>query len=169
MTVNQVFLVTKEGEILLGNLSAEDANSFNKYIQTSTGELVIEQDNRSSFFGLMLFLSLFLVIGFGVMSRVLPCLICETYIFDKNTSTLTLKKRRIRVNKVTERSLSEISEVKLEEVEVQRTEDMDGYTSYQVRLLMNGGDILSLGSSSNQKEQQKIVDLICSYLNGRSN
>jgi hypothetical protein len=34
MTVNNVFLVTKQGELLLENQSAKDANSFNKYIQT---------------------------------------------------------------------------------------------------------------------------------------
>jgi hypothetical protein len=73
------------------------------------------------------------------------------------------------VNEVTERSLSEISEVKLEEVEVYKIEHMDAYTLYQVRLLMNGGDILSLGGISNQKEQQKMADLIRSYLDGRSN
>jgi hypothetical protein len=33
---------------------------------------------------------------------------------------------------------------------------------------MNGGDILSLGRSSNKKEQQKIADWIRSYLDGRS-
>lgn len=49
MTVNTVFFVTKEGEILLENLSADDANSFNEYIQTSTGGLVIEKDNRLFF------------------------------------------------------------------------------------------------------------------------
>ncbi|MDP8934342.1 MAG: hypothetical protein M3N42_09395 [Cyanobacteriota bacterium] len=168
MTVNRVFLVTKEWEILLENQSAEDANSFNKYIQTSTGGLVIEKDNRLLFLGIIVFFSLFLVIGFGVMSGVLRCLIFETYIFDKDASTLTLKKRGIWVNEVAERSLSEISEVKLEKVEVHNTEHMDGYTSYQVRLLMNGGDILSLGGSLNQKEQEKMADLIRSYLDGRS-
>jgi hypothetical protein len=153
---------------LLENQSVDDANLFNKYIETSTGELVITQDNRLFFLGIMLFLSLFLVIGFGEMSRMLRCLICETYIFDKDASILTIKKRGIRVNEVTERSLSEISEVKLENVEVHKTEHMDAYTSYQVRLLMNGGDILSLGRSLNQKEQEKMADLIRSYLDGRS-
>ncbi|WP_445247335.1 hypothetical protein [Microcoleus sp. OTE_8_concoct_300] len=164
MTVNKVFLVTKKRETLLGNLSANDANSFNEYIETSTGELALTQDNRLSFLGIMLFPSLFLVIGFVVMSRVLGGLICKTYIFDKDASILTIKKRGIRVNEVTERSLSEIAQVKFE-----NTDHMDDYTSYEVRLLMNGGDILSLGGSSNQKEQQKIADWIRSYLDGRSN
>jgi hypothetical protein len=163
MTVKQVFLVTKEGEILLENQSVDDANLFNKYIETSTGELVITQDNRLFFLGIMLFLSLFLVIGFGEMSRMLRCLICETYIFDKNASTLTLKKRGIWVNEFAERSLSEISEVKLETI--YREND----TLYKVCLLMDEGDRLCLGGSSNQKEQQKIADWIRSYLDGRSN
>jgi len=161
-TVNKVFLVTKEGEILLANESAEEANSFNKYIQTSTGGLVIEQDNRSSLLGRMLFLSLFLVIGLGVMSGELRCLIFETYIFDKDASTLTLKKRGIWVNEFAERSLSEIAEVKLETI--YREND----TLYKVCLLMDEGDRLSLGSSSNQKQQQKMADVIRSYLDGRS-
>ncbi|MEG4633355.1 hypothetical protein QUB56_27875 [Microcoleus sp. AR_TQ3_B6] len=163
MTVNKVFLVTKEGEILLENQSADDANSFNKYIETSTEELVIKQDNRLFFLGTMLFLSLFLVIGFGVMSSVLRCLICETYIFDKDASTLTLKKKGIWVNEFAQRSLSEIAEVKLETI--YREND----TLYKVCLLMDEGDRLSLGGSSNQKEQQKIADWIRSYLDGRSN
>jgi|SRR6476661_3611998 len=162
MTVNRVFLLTKEGEILLENQSAEDANSFNKYIQTSTGELVIEQDNRLFFFVTMLFFISFLVIGFRVMSRVLRCLIFETYIFDKDASTLTLKKRGIWVNEFAERSLSEIAEVKLETI--YREND----TLYKVFLLMDEGDRLSLGGCSNQKEQQKIADWIRSYLDGRS-
>jgi hypothetical protein len=161
-TVNKVFLVTKEGEILLENQSADDANSFNKYIETSTGELVITQDNRLFFLGTMLFLSLFLVIGFGVMSSVLRCLIFETYIFDKDASTLTLKKRGIWVNEVAERSLSEISEVKLETIYGENG------VLYEVCLLMDEGDRLSLGGCSNQKEQQKIADWIRSYLDGRS-
>jgi hypothetical protein len=162
MTVNKVFLVTKEGEILLENQSAEEANSFNKYIQTSTGEVVIEKDNRLLFFGNMLFFSLFLVIGFRVTSSMLRCLIFETYIFDKDASTLTLKKRGIWVNEFAERSLSEIAEVKLETI--YREND----TLYKVCLLMDEGDRLSLGGCSHEKEQQKIADWISSYLDGRS-
>ena len=125
---------------------------------------MIEQDNRSSFFGTMLFLSFFLVSGFGLMSDVWPYLIFKTYIFDKDASTLTLKKRGIWVNEVAERSLSEVSEVKLE-----TTIYGENSMLYEVRLLMNGGDILSLGGSSNQKEQEKMADLIRSYLKARSN
>jgi len=162
MTVNNVFLVTKEGELLLANQSAEDANSFNKYIQTSTGGLVIEKDNRLSSFGIMLFPSLFLVIGFGKFSGVLRSFIVETYIFDKDTSTLTLKKRGIWVNEVAERSLAEISEVELE------TKHTENGILCKMYLLTNGGDRLFLSSSLNHKKQQKMADLIRSYLNRRS-
>jgi hypothetical protein len=163
MTVSHVFLVTKEWEFLLANQSAEDASSFNEYMQTSTGVLVIEADNRLLSFGIMLFPSLFLVIGFAVCSRVLRYLIVETYIFDKETSTLTLKKRGIWVKEVAEQSLSEISEVKLETIYHDENANL-----YKVCLLMNEGDSLSLGGSSNQKEQQKIADWIRSYIEGRS-
>ena len=87
ITVKNVFLVTKEGELLLATQSAEDANSFNEYIQNSTGGLVIETDNRLLCFGIMLVLSFFLVIGFRVFSGILRYLIVETYIFDKTAST----------------------------------------------------------------------------------
>ncbi|MCC3406227.1 MAG: hypothetical protein JGK24_04275 [Microcoleus sp. PH2017_29_MFU_D_A] len=160
MTVNNVFLVSKEWEFLLTNQSAKDANSFNKYIQTSTGVLVIETDNRLFGFGIMLFPSLFLVIGFRVFSGVLRYFIVETYIFDKDASTLTLKKKGIWVKEVAERSLSEISEVKLETIYGENS------MLWEVCLLMNEGDRLSLGSSSNQKEQQKMADSIRSHLNG---
>ena len=162
MTVSNVFLITKEWEFLLANQSAEDANSFNEYIQTSTGVFVIETDNRLLSFGIMLFPSLFLVIGFAVFSGVLRYFIVETYIFDKDTSTLTLKKRGIWVKEVAERSLSEISEVKLETIY------RENIMLWEVCLLMNEGDRLSLGGSLNQKEQQKIADWIRRYIEGRS-
>lgn len=123
---------------------------------------MIEKDNRLLFFGIMLFLSLSLVLSLGVMSGQLRCWIFETYIFDKDASTLTLKKRGIWVNEVAERSLSEISQVKLETIYDENS------MLYKVCLLMDEGDRLSLGGSSNQKEQQKIVDWIRSYLDGRS-
>jgi len=162
MTVNNVFLVTKQGELLLENQSAKDANSFNKYIQTSTGGLVIEKDNRLLSFGIMLFPSLFLVIGLGVFSGVLRSFIVEAYIFDKNASTLTMKKRGIWMNEVAERSLAEISEVKLE------TKHTENGILCKMYLLTNGGDRLFLSSSFNHKKQQKMADLIRSYLNWRS-
>ena len=170
-----VFLVTSQGNLYLPYHTVKDAELFNKYIQTSVGALVIEKDNRLSklFEGglvVIFFATLsFLFHPFFSVETYIPFFSVETYIFDKNARILTIKKRGIRVNEVTERSLSEISEVKLEEVEVYKIEGMDAYTLYQVRLLMNGGDILSLGVISNQKEQQKMADLIRSYLDGRSN
>jgi len=69
----------------------------------------------------------------------------------------------MRVNKFAERSLREISEVKLETIYGENG------VLYEVGLLMDEGDRLSLGGCSNQKEQQKIADWIRSYLDGRSN
>ena len=77
--------------------------------------------------------------------------------------SLSIKKRGMRVNKFAERSLSEISEVKIETIYGEK------YMLYEVCLLMDEGDRLFLGSSSNQKEQEKIVDWIRSYLKARSN
>ncbi|MEO9125759.1 MAG: hypothetical protein ABI262_13900, partial [Microcoleus sp.] len=74
----------------------------------------------------------------------------------------------IRINEVTEKSLSEISEVELKTVQVHQTEHMDSYTCYQVHLLMNGGDTLFLSGGLNREEQQKMADLIRGYLNRRS-
>ena len=162
MTENKVFLVTKKGELLLVNRSAEDANSFNTYIQTSTGGFVIETDDRLLWFGAILVLSLFLVISFRVFSRTLRYSIVETYIFDKTASTLTMKKRGIWVNKVAERSLAEISEVELE------TEHTENGILCEIYLLIDGGDRLFLSSSLNHKKQQKMADLIRSYLDERS-
>lgn len=162
MTLYNVFLLTKDEKIFLANNSAEDASSFNEYMETSIGAFVIEADNRLSGLGIMLFLSLFLVIGLGVFSGVLRCLILASYIFDKNENTLTIKEKGIWVNEVVKRSLSEIYEVKLE------TTYSENGMLYEVFLLMNEGDRLSLGGSLNQKEQQKMADLIRSYLDGRS-
>jgi hypothetical protein len=137
---------------------------FNKYIQTSVGTLVIEKDNRLSNIGSILFEGCFVVIGFAtIYLGFAPLFSVETYIFDKNASTLTIKKRGITVNEVTEGSLSEVSEVKLETIYGENC------MLYEVCLLINEGDRLSLGGSSNQKEQQKIADWIRSYLDGRSN
>jgi hypothetical protein len=123
---------------------------------------VIEKDNRLLSFGIMLFPSLFLVIGLGVFSGVLRSFIVEAYIFDKNASTLTMKKRGIWMNEVAERSLAEISEVKLE------TKHTENGILCKMYLLTNGGDRLFLSSSFNHKKQQKMADLIRSYLNWRS-
>lgn len=162
MTLYNVFLLTKDEKILLANNSAEDAISFNEYMETSIGAFVIEADNRLSGLGIMLVLSLFLVIGLGVFSGVLRCLIFASYIFDKNENTLTIKEKGIWVNEVVKRALSDISEVKLE------TTHGENGMLYEVCLLMNEGDSLSLGGSSNQKEQHKIADWIRGYLDGRS-
>jgi|SRR6476661_4579258 len=159
-----VFLITDQGNFYLPYHTVKDAELFNKYIQTSVGTLVIEKDNRLSNIGSILFDSGFVIIGFATIYLGFHHLFTiETYIFEKNASTLTIKKRGIRVKEVTERSLSEISEVKLETI------DGENGMLYEVCLLMDEGDRLFLGSSSNQKEQEKMADLIRSYLKARSN
>ncbi len=89
--------------------------------------------------------------------------IVKTYIFDKNASTLTIQKRWMGMNQVVKRSLNEIYQLELKE-----TEDTEDYKFYELCLLMNRGDRLSLGKSMYHKEQQKMADLIRSYLDGRS-
>ena len=164
-----VFLATNQGDVYLPHQTVDDANSFNQYIQNSVEKLVIEKDNRLSNFGSILSQGIFVVIGFATIYFMFHDFFSiTTYIFDKNASILTIKKRGIRINEVTEKSLSEISEVELKIVQVHKTEHMDSYTCYEVRLLMNGGDILCLSGSSNQEEQQKMADLIRSFLDRRS-
>ena len=164
-----VFLVTNQGDFALPLQTVNDAELFNKYIQTSVRELVIEKDNRLSNLGSIFFNGVFVVIGLGIIYFVFHnSFSIETYIFDKNASILTIEQRGIRVNKVTKKSLSEIYEVELKTVEVHKTEHMESYTCYQVHLLMNGGDTLCLSGGLNREEQQKMADLIRSYLDERS-
>ncbi|MEG4075767.1 hypothetical protein QUA30_24030 [Microcoleus sp. Pol14C2] len=70
---------------------------------------------------------------------------------------MTIKRRGVWFNDVTECSTHEISAVELEEVG-----DSDGNRSYYVYLWMFGGDIICLRSYS-LTEQHKIADLIRSY------
>ena len=166
---HNVFLVTNQGSVYLPSQTVDDANSFNQYIQNYVEKLVIEKDNRVLDFGGILIFGSFVVIGFAAVYSMIDDLFSvNTYIFDKNTSILTLEKRGIRTNKVVEKSLSKISEVELKTVQY-KTEHMDSYIhEYEVRLLMNEGDILCLSRSSNREEQQKIADLIRGYLDDRS-
>ena len=137
---------------------------LNKYIQTAVGELVIEKDRRSLSLEGVIGFSIFVFIGAGVTYLVLRHqLILKSYIFDKKTKTLSIEKRGIWVNEVAERSLDEISDIELE-----TTSNSEEGKFYEVRLLTNGGDRLSLGKIINQKEQQKIADWIRSYIDGRS-
>ena len=159
----EVFLVTNKGDVPLPSLIGEDAKLFNKYIQTAVGEFVVEKDNRLLNFQIMLFMLSFQLFNVLTIYLILYFAIIETYIFDKNVNTLIIKRRGILVNEVAERSLHEISEIELE-----TTRDSDGDELYEVRLLMNGGDRLSLGNISNQKEKKEIADLIRSFLDRRS-
>lgn len=176
-SVENVFLVTNQGNVPLPYQTVKDAELFNQYIQTSLDKLVIEKDNRLSNLGWILFQTVSVVISFAFIYLLFhESFSVENYILDKNASILTIKirgiiinkKRGIRINEVTELSFGEISEVELKTVEVNKTEHMDSYTCYQVHLLINGGDSLCLSGSLNREEQEKMADLIRSYLDGRS-
>lgn len=164
-SVESVFLVTNQGDILLPGQTRDDVKLFNKYIQTAVGKLVIEKDSRSLSLEGTIGFSIFVFIGAGVTYLVLRHhLILKSYIFDKNTNTLSIKKRGMWVNEVAERSLEEISDLELE-----TTSNSEEGKFYEVRLLMKGGSPrLSLGKITNQKEQQKIADWIRGYLDRRS-
>lgn len=56
----------------------------------------------------------------------------------------------------------------ISQLELKETEDTEDYKLYELRLLTNRGDRLSLGKSVYRKEQQKMAELIRSYLNARS-
>lgn len=179
-SVENVLLVTNKGDVSLPNQTGNDAKLFNKYIQTAVGGLVIEKDNRLFILGILSCFSIPLLIGFRCIYSGLSSLIFKTYIFDKNAKVLIIQKRLMKVNKVSQRSFCEISEVELSEVEVKATEDSNGCKLYEVRLLMNRGDRvslaerlnwrerISLGNSLNLEGQEQMADLIRRFLDGRS-
>ena len=164
--LEEVFLITNQGDVPLLSQTGDDVKLFNKYIERAVGELVIEKDYGSSLsdhlIG-MLIVSPIVLFPLGATYFLFRYyFILENYIFDINASTLTIKKRGIWVNEVAERSLGEISKVEL------KTIYSENSNLYEVGLLMNEGDRLSLGKTANQKKQQKMADLIRSYLDGRS-
>ncbi|MEG4352410.1 hypothetical protein QUA70_10065 [Microcoleus sp. LAD1_D5] len=87
----------------------------------------------------------------------------ETYIFDKTFSKMTIKRRGVWLNDVTECSSREISTVELEEIA-----DSEGNRSYYVNLWMLGGDRICLRSDS-LTEQYKMAELIRHYISIRDN
>lgn len=101
-------------------------------------------------------------IGGGIFLLFSLCLldgaISEIYIFDKTFSKMTIKRRGLSLNDVTERSTRDICAVELEEIG-----DSEGNISYYVDLLMLGCERICLRSDS-VTEQCKIADLIRSYV-----
>ncbi|MEG4070586.1 hypothetical protein QUA42_25125 [Microcoleus sp. Pol11C2] len=83
----------------------------------------------------------------------------ETYSFDGNLNTLTVKQRGLLARKVIEYSLCEIYGV-----EVDRTKDLDKDIWYEVRLLVCGGSRISLPRTMSLYEQEKIAKAINNYL-----
>jgi hypothetical protein len=111
------------------------------------------------------FLQIILVgnwIGGGIFLLFSLCLldgaIPEIYIFDKILGKMTVQRRGLSLNHVTERSIRDICAVELEEIE-----DGEGNYSYYVELLMLGCDRICLRSNS-VTEQCQMADLIRSYV-----
>ena len=87
----------------------------------------------------------------------------ETYSFDGTLNTLTVKQRGLFARKVTQHCLCEIYGV-----EVDRTKDRDNDIWYEVRLLVGGGNRISLPHTMSPHEQLKIAKAINNYLHARS-
>lgn len=101
-------------------------------------------------------------IGGGIFLVFSLCLldgaIDEIYIFDKSCGKMTVKRRGLWLNHVTQGSTHDICAVELDAIA-----DSEGNLSYYVYLLMLGGDRVCLGSNS-VTEQAKMADLIRSYV-----
>lgn len=144
-----------------------------KLIKQTPNQLTIQ---TCTFWDGLLLISPFIVIGLlliifasnwiggGIFLLFSLCLldgaIDEIYIFDKSCGKMTVKRRGLWLNRVTQGSTRNICAVELDAIA-----DSEGNLSYYIDLLMLGGDRVCLGSNASGKEQQKTVDLICEYLN----
>ncbi|MCC3425257.1 MAG: hypothetical protein JGK12_15300 [Microcoleus sp. PH2017_01_SCD_O_A] len=142
-----------------------------KVVKQTPTKLIIQ--NSSIWDGLVL-ISPFIIIGLlqiilasnwiggGIFLLFSLCLldgaISEIYIFDKTLGKMTVKRRGLSLNHVTERSIRDICAVELAEIE-----DGEGNYSYYVELLMLGCDRICLRSNS-VTEQCQMADLIRSYV-----
>ncbi len=101
-------------------------------------------------------------IGGGIFLLFSLCLldgaISEIYIFDKTLGKMTVKRRGLSLNDVTECSTRDICAVELDEIA-----DSEGNISYYVDLLMLGCDRICLRSDS-VTQQCQMADLIRSYV-----
>ena len=87
----------------------------------------------------------------------------ETYSFDETLNTLTVKQQGLFTRKVILHCLCEIYGV-----EVDRTKDRDDDIWYEVRLLVCGGNRISLAHTMSPYKQVKIAKAINNYLHARS-
>ncbi len=142
-----------------------------KILKQTPNELTIQ---TSSVWDGLLLISPFIIIGLlqiifasnwiggGIFLLFSLCLldgaISEIYIFDKTLGKMTIKRRGLSLNDVTERSIRDIFAVELDEIG-----DGEGNISYYVDLLMLGCDRICLRCDS-VTEQCTIVDLIRSYI-----
>ncbi|PSB50466.1 hypothetical protein C7B67_14365 [filamentous cyanobacterium Phorm 6] len=101
-------------------------------------------------------------IGGGIFLLFSLCLldgaISEIYIFDKTLGKMTIKRRGLWLNDVTECSTRDICAVELDEIG-----DTEGNISYYVYLLMLGCDRICLRCDS-VTQQCQMADLIRSYV-----
>ncbi|MCC3445187.1 MAG: hypothetical protein JGK24_04265 [Microcoleus sp. PH2017_29_MFU_D_A] len=159
---SRVVLVTNVGDVPFsanstnwGNKDAA-ASDINFYLKNAKSRLLrLSQDDRwLGWTG-----GIFLLAGVGVIALGNK----ETYSFDGTSNTLTVKRRGLLARKVIKRSLFEIYGV-----EVDRTKDRDHDVWYQVRLLVSGGDRISLPHTMNPYKQVEIAKAINNYLHARS-
>ncbi|MEO8893571.1 MAG: hypothetical protein ABI417_18950 [Coleofasciculaceae cyanobacterium] len=142
-----------------------------KLIRQTPNQLTIQ---TCTFWDGLLLISPFIVIGLlliifasnwiggGIFLLFSLCLldgaISEIYIFDKNFSKMTVKRRGLSLNDVTECSTRDICAVELDEIA-----DGEGNISYYVDLLMLGCDRICLRCDS-LAQQCQMADLIRSYV-----
>ncbi|WP_293130207.1 hypothetical protein [Microcoleus sp. bin38.metabat.b11b12b14.051] len=159
---SRVILVTSVGDVPFsanstnwGNKDAA-ASDINFFVKNAKSRLLrLSQDDR--FLGWTG--GIFLLAGVGVIALGNK----ETYSFDGSSNTLTVKRRGLLGRTVMQRCLGDIYGV-----EVDRTIDRDHDIWYQVRLLVCGGDRISLPQTMNPYEQVEMTKAINNYLHARS-
>lgn len=90
-----------------------------------------------------------------------------TYIFDKNSKILFIKREGLRGNRISSEPSSNVSEVQVEQSVTKNPQTGKVYYYYNLNLLMTTGKKLTLNSSSNQDECNKIANDIREMLSFR--
>ncbi|MEG5211949.1 hypothetical protein QUB67_18830 [Microcoleus sp. ARI1-A1] len=159
---SRVVLVTNVGDVPFsanstnwGNKDAA-ASDINFFVKNAKHRLLrLSQDDRP--LGWTGGIFLLAAVGAIVLGK------NETYSFDEKLNTLTVKQRGLLARKVIEYSLCEIYGV-----EVERKKDRDNDIWYEVRLLVSGGDRISLPHTMSPYKQVEIAKAINNYLHARS-
>ncbi len=164
-TFYEVVISTQKGEVLLSHNNPNDALKINNFVKDSNPtDLQINYDNRWNVTGMLLFASLFVVIGFAsIGSSIYDMTVVETYIFDKALYKLIQQRRSCLGTKVKEYMFREIVDVRVEE-----TTDSDGDISgYRVSLLLTGSKCLIFRASfpeTNKEDSQELANTIANFL-----